>query len=161
MNAGEGIQLGVAFVLLLTLAAVLWYAWEARKQAKASAQIAEAALRPVILLWTELNPAVCQHDLQAYKVYYRNIGSGPAVNISFDLEPPEGDWLEPRKRVGMGIHEERGVTSMVLGPIPDRLSVVAVYQDASHRRWKTTLRLDKDKNGRLGNGESKVERVEG
>jgi|GEM_PF-6046208 len=158
MSTGEWV---VAVVLILTLGAVLWYAWEARKQAAASARVAEAALRPVMLLWTELNPAVCQHDIQAYKVYYRNIGSGPAINISFHLEPPDGDWLEPSERVGMGIHEETGVTEIVLAPVPDRLSVVAVYEDPSHGRWKTTLTLDKDSRGRLGNGESKVERIGG
>ena len=41
LNASDGIQIGVGVVLTLTLGAVLWYACEARKQAKASAQMVE------------------------------------------------------------------------------------------------------------------------
>ena len=65
MNAGDGIQIGVAVVLAVTLLAVLYYARQtqkqaeatvkmadaARDQAEASARIAEAALRPVMVLW--------------------------------------------------------------------------------------------------------------
>jgi len=162
MNTGDGIQIGVGIVLAVTMVGVWWYAWEARKQAKASARIAEAALRPLILLWTNPNLSGFRDDHQAYNVYYRNIGNGPAVNIAFHLQDPSGVRSDLSKRVGMGVQEERGVTSTSLAPpIPDHLSVVAVYEDGSHRRWKTTLTLDKGEDGRLGNGESKVERIGG
>jgi hypothetical protein len=54
MSVGEWV---VAVVLILTLGAVLWYAWEARKQAKASVRMAEEmreqrllTTRPILLL---------------------------------------------------------------------------------------------------------------
>lgn len=53
MNTGELIQIGVGVVLTLTLVAVLWYAWEARKQAAASSKMAEAMLCPVIEQWID------------------------------------------------------------------------------------------------------------
>jgi hypothetical protein len=57
MNAGDGIQIGVGVVLALTLVAVVWYGWQARKQAEASARMAEEmreqrllTTRPILLL---------------------------------------------------------------------------------------------------------------
>ncbi len=41
MSADVAIQTAVAVVLILTLGAVLWYACEARKQAKASTEMAQ------------------------------------------------------------------------------------------------------------------------
>ena len=57
MSSGEATQIAVAVVLTLTLAAVLWYASEARKQAKANAEMARemraqrlSSSRPIVLL---------------------------------------------------------------------------------------------------------------
>jgi hypothetical protein len=161
LNAGDGIQIGVAVVLTLTLLAVLWYAWEARKQAKASARIAEETLRPVMVVWTEPRVVGAGWLQHVYAVCYQNVGSGPAVNISFRLSPIEGHWFDPPKRVGMGVREEKSFLQVEFAlPIPDELFVVAEYESASHSHWRTTLRLEKQE-GILKNRESKVEPVEG
>ena len=100
MSTGEWV---VAVVLILTLGAVLWYAWEARKQAKASVKMAEEmreqrldADRPYLLIevpelgaaeWEQLNGgSAAEPDGFAafpkrmlYRVY--NAGRGPAKEI--------------------------------------------------------------------------------
>jgi hypothetical protein len=162
LNDNPGaVQAGVGVVLALTLATVLWYAWEARKQAKASARIAEETLRPVMVVWTQPQRVDEAWGGHVYTVFYQNAGSGPAVNISFRLSPADGDWFDPPKRVGMGVREEKSFLRMALGlPIPGELFVVAEYESASHSHWRTTLRLEKEE-GILKNRESKVERIGG
>ncbi|MGQ9572884.1 MAG: hypothetical protein ACUVV3_06840 [Dehalococcoidia bacterium] len=100
MSTGEWV---VAVVLILTLGAVLWYAWEARKQAAASLRMAEEMReqrldldRPYLLLevrnldaldWKDLNdPSAAEPDPGAayprsmtYRVH--NAGRGPAKEI--------------------------------------------------------------------------------
>ena len=141
-------------ILGVTLLGVFWYAWEARKQAKASARMAEASLRPVLLLWT------LPGSEHMYVVYYQNIGSGPAINISFSLEPDSaGSWPEPSQRVGMGVHEkESRIFLDVSAPLPHELRVAAQYEDVTHGLWMTTLRLE-EKDSILTNMESSVERL--
>lgn len=118
MNAGDWIQTSVAVVLTLTLAAVLWYACEARKQAEATrqqtqrtAELAEEtrtsrldSLRPIL----EIRPVevLDSHVLlkqgllakegrlpPSLNCSVRNIGPGPALNVLLrtwrpDLEEP-------------------------------------------------------------------------
>jgi len=163
MSTGEWIQIGVGVVLTLTLGAVLWYAWEARQQAKASARIAEAALRPVIVLWALSAPPRPLGAEVGYALRYKNIGNGPAINIRFCVGFGDGLWSEQGARVSMGIGEEVSpIEVKVPLPIPERLFVLAEYDDASHSRWKTILRLEREGTSViLANKDSKVERVEG
>jgi hypothetical protein len=143
--------------------ATFLYAKSARRQADASRQMAEAALRPLILLWT--GPAPYAGGDQAhgppYTLNYWNIGSGPALNITIRPDSTAAQWFEPSKRVGMGVRDEK--TRIKVGvtlPSPDQFDVVAEYDDAFQCRWRTTLTLYKE-DSLLRNGESKVERVEG
>jgi hypothetical protein len=162
MSTGEWIQIAVAGVLTLTLVAVVWYGWQARSQAKASARIAEAALRPVMVLWAD--PYVPHHlpgGEVSYNVRYKNIGNGPALNIRFCLGFVDGRWLEQDTRVSMGVGDEESPLGVKVPlPIPDQLFVTAEYEDASHSRWKTTVRLQKE-GVFLRNRESKLERIGG
>lgn len=142
--------------------ATFLYAKSARRQAKASAKMADATLRPVMLLWTAPKPAADLGDWHAYTVWYANIGSGPAINISFRLDPVHGSWSEPpswsepTERVGMGVQDcESRIQVRVAPSTPDEVFVVAEYHDASSSRWMTTLRLEKE-DGVLRNRESKV-----
>ena len=48
MTTDEWIQIAVAGVLTATLVLVLWYAWETRRQAKASVQMAMAMREQVL-----------------------------------------------------------------------------------------------------------------
>ena len=178
MNAGDGIQIGVAVVLAVTLLAVLYYARQtqkqaeatvkmadaARDQAEASARIAEAALRPVMTLWAEDHPPESLAGAEvSYTVGYKNIGNGPALNIRFCLGFADGRWLEQDTRVSMGVSDKESPLQVrVPLPIPERLFVVAEYDDASHSRWKTTLTLAREgASVILANRDSKVERIEG
>jgi len=103
MSTGEWV---VAVVLILTLGAVLWYAWEARKQAAASARMAEEmreqrrdAARPVI----NIGLGSYERDLEArakqalgkafpaaIQCQLRNIGVGPALNVRFQVDDGQG-----------------------------------------------------------------------
>jgi cbb3-type cytochrome oxidase subunit 3 len=95
-----GMQAAVAVILTLTLVGVLWYAWEARKQAKASMQIARETrlsrqdeLRPVLNIQKAApeefgtgRVAMARHLAQATGDDHiwctlENVGAGPAVNI--------------------------------------------------------------------------------
>ncbi|NIN68152.1 MAG: hypothetical protein GTO63_26280 [Anaerolineae bacterium] len=126
LNASDGIQIGVGVVLTLTLGAVLCYAWEARKQAKASERIADEMLEtrhgtilPVIDFVTEegsgaeaivevlrIQEGILPEELPAR---LQNIGFGPALDIRFqvklhDMEPV---WKHiPRVRVEEYVKDE-------------------------------------------------------
>jgi hypothetical protein len=98
MNSGDATQIAVAVVLTLTLAAVLWYACQARKQAKASAEMAremrrsrEDGSRPVLdirrIEQSESGTGVegmreAERQLGGEVIWckFRNIGKGPALN---------------------------------------------------------------------------------
>jgi len=106
MNTGDWIQV---FVLAATLLAVLWYAWEARKQAKASARIAEEAreqrlltTRPILLLSPVAEEQGWDGDIardiirlalpgplaDATPVRIVNVGTGVAVEVKVPYELP-------------------------------------------------------------------------
>ena len=157
-NAGA-VQAASAVVLAATFIAVAYYAYQTRTQAEATERMAEATLRPVILLWT--SPTGGDYSTDPHVVYYQNIGNGPAINIVFSIDPDSaGGWPEPPQRVGMGVHEkESRIFLKVNPPLPHELRVVARYEDVMHSVWKTTLRLEKE-DSILRNMESKVERVE-
>jgi hypothetical protein len=128
------------------------YAVAARRQA-------EATLRPVISLWTEPSFPKDVAARHVYTVYYHNIGNGPAMDIYLYLTPADGDWFETRRRVGMGVRDEKTHIGVeVHQPVPDEVSLVAEYDDGSGSHWKTTLSLEKE-NGVLRNGRPKVKRI--
>lgn len=131
MTSSDAIQLAIAIVLTATLAAVLWYAWEARKQAKATWHIASASMRPALEQWIEQTPVTAPKLV----VRYRNFGNGPAVNIDWRLEPSR----QTRGRVGMGIQDVPGVVEFDL--TGTATAVVAEYSDAYGNRWQSTLKL--------------------
>jgi hypothetical protein len=93
MNAGDGIQIGVGVVLTLTLGAVLWYAWEARKQAKASARMAAEIRRqrlsvsqPVVVS----KPLAVKRETSQNNVLLKltNVGNGPAIRVRRRISHP-------------------------------------------------------------------------
>ena len=118
MSTGEWIQVGVAVVLTLTLGAVLWYAWEARRQTAASVKMAQEmreqrllATRPILLL----SPLVEEHGrwndgigsetirlalpgplADTTPVRIINVGTGVAVETTV---PYKLELQHPRERV--------------------------------------------------------------
>jgi hypothetical protein len=116
LNAGDGIQIGVAVVLTLTLLAVCWYAWEARKQAKASVRMAEemreqrlAEDRPHLLIGlTDWEPGGWEgrpsegetvQDSHPSKVtlVVRNVGRGPAKDLVATAVHPKKIFSDVRR----------------------------------------------------------------
>jgi hypothetical protein len=163
MNAGDGIDIGVGIVLTLTLGAVLWYAWEARKQAKAGERMAKEMIEtrhggvlPVIDFIAEAGRGV---DLIARALqiqegilpetlhgHLKNIGSAPALDIQFQIKLPDTEPSTKRvPRVGVGEYVQDELTRthdwhIYLHPIGEsakRLSVEFhnVYGRAYHS-WR-------------------------
>lgn len=121
MTNSDWIQIGVAGVLTATLVAVLWYAWETRKQAKASVQMADAmreqtlaADRPFLLVEvprleaTEFleSPSDSQPEPDPHAGYpkglvYRvfNAGRGPAKEIGTSIRHPSARYKGNSKDV--------------------------------------------------------------
>jgi len=75
---------------ILTLLAVVWYAWEARRTADAAVEQAEGVQKPCLVV---VQPPDTTEDailegmnasvLGEVTVRFQNIGNGPAVNIRF------------------------------------------------------------------------------
>lgn len=143
VTSSDAIQLAVAIVLAVTLVAVLWYAWEARKQAKATWRIATASMRPVLEQWIERTPITAPKLV----VRYRNFGNGPAVQIVWRLEPGH----QTHKRVGMGTQDVQGVVEFDLAGSPSTL--IAEYSDANGSQWQSRLELT-TRDGFMENGSS-------
>jgi hypothetical protein len=122
---------------------VLWYAWEARKQARASWHIANASLRPLLEQWIEQTALTAA----TLTVHYRNFGNGPAVNIRWTLEPAG----QVRERVGMGTQDVPSVVTFELSETPT--AVVAEYLDGHGSRWRSRLELTV-RSGMIENGSS-------
>ena len=116
MNSSEAIQIGVGIVLTFTLGAVLWYAWESRKQAKASMRMALEmerarcdAARPVMEVSTrramagELLVASTTRPPPVLNCELRNVGMGPALNVEVDIRDGNGNVVGRRLGVfGVG-----------------------------------------------------------
>jgi hypothetical protein len=137
-------QAAIAVILTLTLAGVLWYAWEARKQAKATQLIAEAALRPILVHWitrTRLPSTVL-------KVYYHNTGNGPALNIQWRLDPD----ATSRERLAMGTSDEKATVEFDISGGGSK-TLLSEYEDANGNRWLSKLDIV-EHNGALENGAS-------
>lgn len=90
MTTGEWIQISVGAVLTLTLGAILWYAWEARKQAKASAAMAVemaeqrlAAYQPLVVV--QLPQKALEYYPARVAFTVKNVGSGPAIDVADEL----------------------------------------------------------------------------
>jgi hypothetical protein len=134
VDAGEWIQLAAVSVLSVTLGAVLWYAWEARKQAKASERMADEMLEtrhgtvlPVIDFVTEQGSGgeAIVEVLRIHEGIYpetfhgrlKNIGYGPALDVRFQtkLYGMDPGWQHVY-RVG---RDEYAVSEFVPNPNPN------------------------------------------
>lgn len=141
-------EAAVAVILALTLIAVLWYAWEARKQATASNEVAQEtrlsrqdALRPV-LDFRKLAPedfgtgreAMARRFAEMWgdnhvSCRLKNVGAGPAVNISSRALQRDGAEIEADMGT-LGIGE-----SSVLWPLVVSEGLLQVhYEDVYGRR---------------------------
>lgn len=112
MTTGEWIQVAAVSVLAVTLGAVLWYAWEARKQAKASVRMADEMIEsrhgnvlPVLDFFTQegksgYEPLAALLQVQegvlpeTFGGRLKNIGYGPALDVEFQtkLDDTEPGW---------------------------------------------------------------------
>jgi hypothetical protein len=113
MSTGEWVQVSVAAVLAATLLAVLWYGWQARRQAEASVKMAEEMReqrlsqdRPKLLAelgqldaleWevgeagVDETPAVAAHP-KSMTYCVQNFGEGPAKEVVTTLLHPRASF---------------------------------------------------------------------
>ncbi len=120
MTPSDWIQVGIASVLTVTLLVVLWYAWETRKQAAASVQMAKAMReqtlaedRPFLLVEvmdvssTRFAAPDAEEEgpnpLAGYPVFLRyrlfNAGRGPAKEIGTSIRHPNARYEGSSKDV--------------------------------------------------------------
>ncbi len=129
MSTGETLTL---IVLSATLLAVLWYAWEARRQAKASFQMAQemensrqASVRPVLNIAADVPNRVSdalKDDKPTTPSYsgaiLTNVGTGPALDVSCLFHRLD---LNENQEMNLGIIEVGGIYP--LGGRPGQLRV--------------------------------------
>ena len=168
ISAGDAIQIGVGLVLTLTLAAVLWYAWEARKQAKASVRMATEmeqgrydSLRPVIdVILREppskdwLNQAYSKAFPAEMECRLRNIGVGPALNIEFYVYHPDEPRVVRFKMGALAAGESDGgrhhhLTLEGLQERPDARVLRVWYEDVFGRALQSWREASLDEDGGL------------
>ena len=155
MTSGEWIQMSAVVVLALTLGAVLWYACEARKQAKASNAIARSAFRPVLVI---SDYAVKSLELGGTKYarflfQIRNDGPGPALNVRVFLRSQGGQELDlategPIVSAEFGFLSARQERTYEYREKPDnwfpegkRADLVIRYHDVAKVEWESLYRF--------------------
>ena len=134
MSTGDGIHLGVGIVLAVTMVGVWWYAWEARKQAKASLKMTQEmrhqrliSVQPIVV---PLALVVSDRDIEAVVA---NVGNGPSFDLSFCLQS-----LETGKEV------DEGSGAQVLRPgeqMPIRFRPKEVFEEKRQRDTGQTSRV--------------------
>ena len=103
-------------------------------QVKASRDIAEATMRPVISLW--IKPVT--HADGRWIACYQNIGNGPAVNLAFECP----SLVNTSKRVGMSSNDPVGDDVIFdLAMSKSEKAIAVEYDDAAGWRWRTELVL--------------------
>ena len=155
LNASDGIQIGLGVVLTLTLLAVLWYAWEARKQAKASVRMAEemeqtrfATAKPIIELRPKdfdstegLNIALGGPPPTNLECRLRNVGVGPALNVVIPIRMNH-DIEGTRREDVLQPDEESGWRDHVALDMKEGEGVARVfYEDVFGNRWESRYRI--------------------
>ena len=164
MTSGEWVQIGVALILTLTLGAVLWYACEARKQAKASAKMAremrlsrQDESRPVLDVHKipqdafgtgpeAMQEATGQLLTEDYVwCTLKNIGKGPALNIKAQIKQDFGAVEEVLGTLGIGDEVKR--RPLMIIKAHDQYLLEVKYQDVYGRWFSSRRRVMFDESG--------------
>ena len=152
MTTGEWIQISVAVVLTVTLAALLWYAWETRKIAREMHEQRLEGARPVLSLNWKLYDGKVGKD-PSVEVSVRNVGSGVALRIEYAFSHPRfaytSMWLPllgPQDDVGMQrlvrrASEDKSDVDASVGTIAH---IVATYEDIHGRLFETRMALEQN-----------------
>lgn len=154
ITVGEWLQISLLTALVFV---TMYYAQATARQARASVEMAEASLRPVIVLGRYrgmirnigLSPMVeSQEKITGFTTAY-NAGNGPAVNIRFLLMGPSRLQAEVTEEhpglTGLGPGE---IFTLSLGQAYERMGWVshdlcAEYEDVARRRWRSWLALER------------------
>lgn len=140
------IQLGVGIVLFFTLLAVVRYAWETRKLAKATNRLAEATAQPILV------PRDIKKDPLGLEIKVANSGNGQAMNVSLNLmhsgfesgsplRVPILDKGEQHLATFRYKSEGSGTTS---SQSKDSGEFTAFYQDIAGNWFKTRMQVNQD-----------------
>jgi hypothetical protein len=134
---------------ILTLLAVLWYAWEARRSANAGIEQSEALQKPCIVI---LQPPDTSEDavleemtssvLGEPNVRIKNIGYGPATNIRFRfraLSKASGPLeMQTAPQAAPLAHGDVADTNYPVTALdPSRQELVIDYASLSGTRYRT------------------------
>lgn len=159
MTTSDWIQLSVGIVLSLTLVAVIWYAWETRKMAKATETLAkEAETQRLALYEPSIQPYVRHHPrnemgsarFHEWEILFPNTGQGDAYQVEptilLDRDPnyceeawtkgkhpanePQRVTREPWPIIPIGASQDWGLDT--LGSAKDYV-VAAMYKDRIDR----------------------------
>ena len=154
LTSGEWFQAGTLFVLTITLGAVLWYAREAWKQARATQRIADAGLRPIIVHWVDETSV----SSSTVEVLYRNIGNGPALSVRWWLEGNEPN--EPNHTVIALEHEHEKSSAdpdsnWFVVPEKRPFVMMCEYEDIHGNSWLSTLEIV-ERGGMLSHGVASI-----
>jgi hypothetical protein len=142
-------------VLTATLIAVIWYTRETQKIARASIEQSEALQKPCVVIESsprDSDEAVLEAPLvsqvaQTPNVQLRNIGSGPAVKLNYELRqvevPQGGVAVTPTGFVPYLEADESWTTVTPRGMLTTRIfEFSAKYESLSGSTYQTRVRLD-------------------
>jgi hypothetical protein len=165
------------YVLLITYAAVVWYAEETREMRKEMQKQNQVELAPFLVLgWAPYDSRFPQ------KIYIKNMGRGIAINVCIHRIPEferRGDWqfnysfnpitaIMPHDNAGVSVMYKskteiigdatKGVSLNTVGPGEEDFymnpaalvtyDLVVTYQDVLGGSYKTRIMADRDYNQR-------------
>jgi hypothetical protein len=169
MTTGDVIGVIGLIILGLTLGAVGWYAWEARKQAEATRQAVEVSRtmtteireqrlaqdRPLLVMdltnsttggmrpGRERAVEDCYPDTIAFRV--RNVGSGPAIDVDMTVIHPKARYWRAESKGYLLAGESVAYDTMMMSALGSSASVLPRVSVRSAsvlipmRRWDSWL----------------------
>ena len=164
MTTGEWIQISVGVVLTLTLLAVCWYAWEARKQAKASARMAEEMRRqrlsvsqPVVVVRIlRVDELPSRHTV---RLRATNAGNGPAIRVRRTVSHPSlrvsnGAKEHTQEWSVLLANEEQDMTFVLSDPVEVAGGMLRVeWLDIHGQQFSLSASLKTERSGDIELGE--------
>lgn len=154
-TATDWIPLGTLLVLTLTLAVVVWYAYETNQIKKASNEQSEAQQKPCITVESTPRPfedavldAPRTAQLRGPETTLINIGTGPAINLSYSFQQVDTEEGQLAIRsTGFVPHlqaRERWRTATAIGILlGGNFEFVARYETLSGSVYTTEIRMER------------------
>lgn len=152
---GEWLPLASFVVQCLILFLLAWYAYETWRIRQSTAEQAEAQHRPFLVLRSmprgpedailEMGGIVGATVLlpQNGQLVLLNVGTGPALNVSYEMHPLDDGPSYPRRYIDAIPPNQPLVTPTPQGIIQNRrYEFLATYNSLSGRSYQTTIRIE-------------------